>query len=267
MAKRPKRSLWRRPYTSFRLGEDKAPNPDLDEQRLTLYLPSGLLDWAESHAMRHRETSLQAFCARLLQEAIETERAKVQLSDAEARRGAFEGLAEISDDPEYLAEWSASIHGQPPGPTIRTNRKVEVTLTPSDEDEIEFPPIRGLPIPMGESILSNAAMCVLKHGATGADDGSAVLPCLRRGESVQPAAAQELMMALNQLEAEYKGLAGIDRRVAYALHRLAFEGQVLHTDAWPGSFDAATVDFLRYVQEAVDRVLSGEDIRYYAQEP
>ena len=45
-----------------------------------------------------------------------------------------------------------------------------------------------------------------------------------------------------------------------------FEGQILHTDAWPGAFDAWTVDTLRAVQEAVDRILSGQDIRYYPTE-
>ena len=34
----------------------------------------------------------------------------------------------------------------------------------------------------------------------------------------------------------------MDRRLAFALHRLAFESQILHTDAWPGAFDAWTVD-------------------------
>ena len=55
----------------------------------------------------------------------------------------------------------------------------------------------------------------------------------------------------------------LDRRLAFALHRLAFESQILHTDAWPGAFDAWTVDTLRAVQEAVERILSGQDIRYY----
>jgi hypothetical protein len=39
---------------------------------------------------------------------------------------------------------------------------------------------------------------------------------------------------------------------------------VLHTDAWPGAFDEWTVDTLRAVQEAVERILSGQDIRYFS---
>ena len=89
-------------------------------------------------------------------------------------------------------------------------------------------------------------------------------PRLRRGEAVGEAASGELLQALNALEVEYREARAIDRRVAYALHRLAFEGQILHTDAWPGARSTPRRSTLvRVVQEAVDRVLSGEDIRYY----
>jgi hypothetical protein len=73
----------------------------------------------------------------------------------------------------------------------------------------------------------------------------------------------ELARALQVLEVETREARAIDRRVAFALHRLAYEGQVLHTDAWPGVFDEWTVDALRAVQEAVERILSGQDIRYF----
>ncbi len=55
----------------------------------------------------------------------------------------------------------------------------------------------------------------------------------------------------------------LDRRMAHALHRLALESQVLLTDAWPGAFDDRVIAAIRTVQEGVERVLSGEDIRYY----
>jgi hypothetical protein len=112
---------------------------------------------------------------------------------------------------------------------------------------------------------SRAAEVVLRHAALIGDDASALLPTLRRGAPIDAAAAQELLAALRELEVLYRGTPSIDRKVAYALHRLAFEGQVLITDAWPGApVDEGTVDVLRIVQEAVDRVLSGEDIRYFA---
>lgn len=76
--------------------------------------------------------------------------------------------------------------------------------------------------------------------------------------------ADQLIGALRDLESRLQHAANLDRKLAYSLHRLAFEGQVLLTDSpTPAANDPATVERLRRVQEAVDRVLSGEDIRYY----
>jgi hypothetical protein len=77
------------------------------------------------------------------------------------------------------------------------------------------------------------------------------------------ASVSALAQALQALEEGLRDANRIDRRLAYALHRLAFESQVLHTDAWPGLYDEWTVETLRAVQEYVDRILSGQDIRYY----
>jgi hypothetical protein len=89
------------------------------------------------------------------------------------------------------------------------------------------------------------------------------LPCLRRGEAVPPVRVNELARALSQLEDQLRGAELLDRRTAHALHRLALESQVLLTDAWPGVFDDNTIAAIRTVQEAVERILSGQDIRYY----
>ncbi len=35
------------------------------------------------------------------------------------------------------------------------------------------------------------------------------------------------------------------------------------TEAWPGVFDERTVGAIRAVQEMVERIFSGPDIRYY----
>ena len=105
---------------------------------------------------------------------------------------------------------------------------------------------------------------MLRHAGQADDDPHAFLPCLRRGEPVPPSEVAELAQALHDLEIE---IPGRRRRwtagSTFALHRLAFESQILHTDAWPGAFDVWTVDMLRAVQEAVERILSGQDIRYY----
>ena len=43
----------------------------LDEQRLTLYLPAFVLDWAEQQASRAGVSTVQLYCAGLLRSAIE----------------------------------------------------------------------------------------------------------------------------------------------------------------------------------------------------
>ena len=66
------------------------------------------------------------------------------------------------------------------------------------------------------------------------------------------------------LEVEYRDAEAIDRRLAFALHRLAFESpDPASPTPGPAPFDAWTVDTVRAVQEAVERILSGQDIRYY----
>ena len=100
-----------------------------------------------------------------------------------------------------------------------------------------------------------------RHVGLGGDDAG-FLPCLRRGVPVPANTVSELIRALNQLELEHRGAEVLDRRMAHALHRLALESQVLLTDAWPGVFDDRMIAAIRSVQEAVERILSGEDIRY-----
>ena len=245
MAKRP-RNLWRRPNGSFRLGQGKPVGNNLDEQRITLYLPAHVLDRAEDQAGKAGVSTVQQYCAGLLLDAIEDVHRREQVAEAEARRGTLVGFHAITEDPEYLAEWSASA-----APRERAEFQVVETLDRTQQADA---------MPEGPS---PAAQTVLRHAAVGSDDPAGFLATVRRGESVIEAAASELLQAINALEVEYRDARAIDRRVAYALHRLAFEGQVLHTDAWPGALDESTVNLLRIVQEAVDRVLSGEDIRYY----
>jgi hypothetical protein len=245
LAKRP-RNLWKRPNGSFRLGQGRPPVANLDEQRLTLYLPAYMLDQAEDQAARAGVATVQQYCARLLRDAIEDARRRQQEADDEARRNALAGFHAITEDPEYLVEWSASA-------TPRERSPIHV-IGPDDQEEDAMPTTAGP---------SQAAQVVLRHAAVGSDDPAGFLASIRRGEPVAEVASDELLQALNALEVEYRDARAIDRRVAYALHRLAFEGQVLHTDAYPGALDQATVNLLRVVQEAVDRVLSGEDIRYY----
>jgi hypothetical protein len=240
----------------FRSGEFKIPEKNSEPQRLTLYVDDEVLDAAERQAARAGVPTIQQYCAEVLQQAIEAEQVRGQVAQVEARQGALEGLLAIANDPEYLAEWSAQarVRGRPEG-----DGRVEPSLAaglPSLPSPVHPPALAA-----GDQ-LSPAALIVLHHAGQGSDDPQAFLPCLRRGESVSVAEVADLARALQTLEWELRSERTLDRRVAFALHRLAYEGQVLHTDAWPGAFDAWTVDTLRAVQEAVERILSGQDIRY-----
>ena len=108
-----------------------------------------------------------------------------------------------------------------------------------------------------------ALEAVLSHVGPGDHEPHGFLPSLRRGQPLSPAGVSELMTALHQIEADQRGASMLDRRLAYALHRLALESQVLLTEAWPGVFDDRTIGAIRAVQEMVERILSGQDIRYY----
>ncbi|HWE40059.1 MAG TPA: hypothetical protein VG406_26140 [Isosphaeraceae bacterium] len=250
MPKRPRYSRWRRLPGVYRIHERRGPDPNQELQRLILYLPAGTLDRAEAMGLRKGYETIQKYCEDLLVRAIESEHDREQIEDVETRRGALEGLKAIADDPDYLAELSASKARD------RSASRPEPITPAAGSWQV-------LPAPE-PTALSQAAEAVIRHAAAGFDDAGAFLPALRRGEPIGPETARDLIQALNDLEVEFRDAPRLDRRLAYALHRLAFEGQVLLTDAWQSSgVDAATVDVLRIVQEAVDRVLSGEDIRYY----
>lgn len=259
---RPQYSRYRRLPGLYRFHERKPDDPNEEPQRLTVYLTGTLLDLAEAQARRAGLGTAQAYCEDVLRRTIEAERDRGRVEDVEARRGPMEGLKAIADDPEYLAELSAS---QPRSAKDKEKDQgggapVPAPAPPAAEWEW-LPPD---PAPAGPSA---AADVVLRHAGLGGDDPEAFLPALRRGEPIGAEVAQELLQALAELEAEFRDAPRLDRRLAYALHRLAFEGQVLLTDAWAGAAEATTVDVLRVVQEAVDRVLSGEDIRYFSEGP
>lgn len=266
MPKRPRYSRWRRLPQVFRSGEFKIPDRNPEPQRLTVYLKPEILDAAESQAARAGVATVQEYCADLLRQLIETEQIRGQVAEVEARQGALEGLYEIANDPEYLAEWSAQVHSRDVRrpPAFRTELGPPLAPPPAVLQDPGHPA-------SGDSgdqpAISPAAQVILHHAGQGRDDPLAFLPCLRRGESVSVGEIAELARALQTLEWETREARVLDRRVAFALHRLAYEGQVLHTDAWPGAFDEWTVDTLRAVQEAVERILSGQDIRYIPTDP
>jgi hypothetical protein len=248
----------------YRFGDQKPPDPGLEPQRISLYLPDRLLERAEAQALRSGFDTVQHYCEHLLTRAIENEHAREVMEEAEAKRGPLEGLDAVANDPAYLAEWTASA-------SPRGRRNAQPSNNPPPDDPAPDTLIlmddtsSKTPEPSAEPSQSPAAKVVLRHAAMLGDDPSGFLPTLRRQETIDASSAQELIRALHDLEVELRAATRLDRRLAYALHRLAFEGQVLLTDGWSDlPIDEGTVDVLRIVQEAVDRVLSGEDIRYYA---
>lgn len=275
VAKRPRYSRWRRLPGVFRFGEQKGPDPNLEPQRLTLYLSGTLLDAAEALAAEARAETIQEYCTALLGEAIEAERIRAHVAGIEAQRGLFEGLHQIAEDPAYLAEWSAQSHPRPhardrPRPVLSVSEasvdpgsSIEPASYPSGPASEGLPAPPGVPGPSAPATgLSPSAEVVLRHAVQSGEAGPSFLASLRRGESIPLAEVADLARALHVVEIEARDAEVLDRRLVHALHRLAFESQVLHTDAWPGAFDEWTVDTLRAVQEAVDRILSGQDIRY-----
>ncbi len=268
MPERPKYSRWRRLPEVFRSAEFKLPDPSQQEQLLSLYIPGWMLDQADAQASRVGVPTVQEYCAELLMRAISGERAKAQVEEIEARRGTFEGLHEIASDPEYLAEWSA----QNASREASALEAQEAEADGSDRAEalgaptadsgslsVEMPVIPDR-VPL---TFRSPVEVVLRHAGLLGEEPNAFLPSLRRGEAPPMANAAELAQALQTLEESLAGAESIDRRLAYALHRLSFESQILHTDAWPGTFDEWTVEAMRAIQEYVDRILSGQDIRYY----
>jgi hypothetical protein len=146
------------------------------------------------------------------------------------------------DDPPEPPRVRIEIARQGPVPTVSTGLRPEVL------DRSAF-----------DTLLVHVGLVENRPGA--------FLPSLRRGQPVAGDQVVELLTCLQRIEDDSRGASMLDRRLAYALHRLAFESQVLLTEAWPGVFDETIIGAIRTVQERVERVLSGRDIRYYPSAP
>jgi hypothetical protein len=299
VAKRPRFSRWRRLPPVFRTGENRPIGTGNELDRIILYLPSRVLDLAEALAEKAGIPAIQEYCEWLLTQAIEAEQVRQKVSRFEARRGPLEGLKEIAEDPDYLSEWQARSEARP-APPLPPGDAITVDLALADGDDAAMLPEpdeggvwfvdppegapagstgggehpdapaqgpSGMPGPTRQTVrvlADQTALEVLRRHVGHDADESGFLPCLRRGVPVPGTKSAELLHALTQLELQHRGADVLDRRMAHALHRLALESQVLLTDAWPGAFDARMIATIRAVQEAVERILSGQDIRYGA---
>lgn len=271
MSKPLRYSRWRRLPGLHRITERRLPDHRSELQRLTLYLPGSALDAAERLALESGAGTVQSYCEDLLRRALESEVARGRVESA----AALASLDAIASDPDYLAEWSSRSAlerlavADAVAALAESWSEPEAQESGEEASEVEGESLATEPVRADIAVSggppADPADVVFRHAAIGPEDPAGFLPTLRRGEPVAPGAAGELMQALVDLERRLRDERLLDRRLSYALHRLAFEGQVLLTDAWPNlAADQATVDVLRMIQEAVDRILSGEDIRYYA---
>ena len=115
MPKRPRFSRWRRLPGVFRTGDHRPADSGTDLDRIILYIPARILDLAEALAEKAGVPTVQDYCALLLMRSLENERVQQKVADFEARRGPLEGLKQIADDPDYLAEWQERSDAKPDG--------------------------------------------------------------------------------------------------------------------------------------------------------
>lgn len=255
MSKRPRIPRRKQVPGTFRSHEKKGPDPDAEPQRIVLYLPISALDRAEEQSIRAGVDTVQRYCEALLLRAITAEATTEQHQDEQSRRGRINSLLAIAEDPDYLADWSSSLLDRP-----RLGSDPEEELTQEDALGVDSN------TDSQETLVERPAEeVVFRHSGLTEEDPSAFLTSLRRGGPVSPDAGRELMQAIVNMEAIHRGETSINRRLAYALHKLAFEGQILASEVGSGaSVDESTIDLLRLIQEGVDRILSGQDIRYYS---
>ncbi|MFI5454542.1 MAG: hypothetical protein ACHRXM_03740 [Isosphaerales bacterium] len=306
MGKRPRFSRWRRLPGVFRSGEHRPPVTGTELDRIILYVPPRILDLAEALAEKAGVGSVQDYCALVLMQGLENQRVQQRVAEFESRRGPLEGLKQIADDPQYLAEWqqrSDAMAETPPGSVSNDEAggsnaagpgepvAVDIVYSEGEPSSVDSPaepvaaelsretPALEQPSVRVESssgfvpvvtlrstvhLMSERSPSeILSRHVASAEDEWGFLPCLRRGEPVPAAKAAEIIRALSELEEELRGAEVLNRGTAHALYRLALESQVLLTDAWPGAFDERVIAAIRSVQEAVERILSGQDIRYY----
>src|SRR5262249_7915567 len=145
-------------------------DPNAEPQRLTLYIPAGLLDLADALSRRAGAETVQIYCEELLMEAIQARARQEKLDEAAARHGPFEGRGAVAHDPEHLAAWTASSgRAAEPTPTEVTDGPTALAIVALD------PP---------KPSTSPAAELVLRHAGLGEPDPTGFLATLRRGEPI-----------------------------------------------------------------------------------
>jgi hypothetical protein len=151
-------SRWRRlPAGLFRSGERKPIGGDEELQPLSIYVPGRVLDQAESLANVFRSPSIQAFCERLLPEALSMVQAQVRLASSEQTRavleaidaldhgllarlmpaGAIEGPVEAEEVEEPMPEIRVTIGVDPPESPSRYEARVTWAQAQADQSLLD----------------------------------------------------------------------------------------------------------------------------------
>jgi hypothetical protein len=238
LARPPRPGRPRFPGT-FLSGEARPLDADPGPQRLVLYLPGSALDEAERQSIRAGAKDIQSYCEEVLIRHLDAEQARCRLLRVESRRGELEGVRAVASDPDYLSELTLN-HLDPPAPAAQRQ-------------------------PEPEAVAIDSPVDVVGRHAGLSDGASPFLDAILRGGPAGPEVVAELLAALGSLESDLRPDDALPRRLAFALHRLSLAGQIVASEAWSASgLDPGALAGLRRVQEAVDRVLSGQDIRYDA---
>ena len=199
--------------------------------------PAAILDLAEAQAEQAGFATVQEYCHRSARPRPSRPSAiREQVADIEARRGPLEGLNEIADDPEYLAELSAA------GPHRATAGSTTVTRPPGRrgphpvlairvEGRARRRPMNRSPRLSRQAIsvepvlstdttesLAGVGSCSGTRQSRLEDDplGVPPLPAAGRAGASLPEVA-ELAQALRQLEERVPATAMMDRRLTLAL--------------------------------------------------
>jgi hypothetical protein len=220
-------------------------------------LPVAALDLAEQLAYQARVETVQRYCETLLLQALTAADAHDHDTNRVIDLGARpEDLRTVADDPDYLAEWTATVLDQLAPPQLPEGVSPTRASLPDPPVALEQP----------ETMVERPAVeVILRHAGLRGNDPDAFLTALRSDGKLHPQVGPELIQALADLEAESRHAPVLDRLLCFALHKLAFEGQILVTEGTRNvAMEESIVDLLRLIQERVDRVLSGQDIRYFS---
>jgi hypothetical protein len=261
-------SRWRRLPGLHRVTEHKIPTHLTEPQRLTLYLTGEIMDLAEELARQAKARSPQHFCEDLLTQALLTEQDKEEKRVEGIVVSAFDALEgyvreEALDTERDLIIEPSEVEDTQPAPPVAPRVAIrlaipQATILSKTEEELSDREtvIKNPAHPQPSFSADRAAETVMRHaGLRELLNSSAFLPRLRLGECVESPEVSDLFEALDVLEQSLQKDPRLDKSLAQALHRLAYEPQVLISEAWPIlAEDLETMKTVRIVQAQVERI-------------